>query len=272
MPVLVYWRHHGDSNPNPALPIYAMSFYGKKGWGVYYWAQKGDRAPFGPVRFSRMHRSVQRELRRLKRELDRAPGVSGCTALASVGFASSNVRSIGEGAFRGCVALTTVSFADSNMSSIGPQAFSGCTALASVGFASSNVRSIGEGAFCGCVALTTVSVASSNLADVGSIGSDAFKGCTALASLSFADGDLAPPYCTCRIGLAAKLAFSRYPWWCGYSALFLVSTTASEPQPQARGRSTTFHRLWTPSRLSGLATGVLRGRRSLQSGSAGFFR
>ena len=201
-----------------------MSFYGKKGWGVYYWAQKGDRAPFGPVRFSRMHRSVQRGLRRLKRELDRAPGVSGCTALASVGFASSNVRSIG------------------------------------------------EGAFCGCVALTTVSVASSNLADVGSIGSDAFKGCTVLASLSFADGDLAPPYCTCRIGLAAKLAFSRYPWWCGYSALFLVSTTASEPQPQARGRSTTFHRLWTPSRLSGLATGVLRGRRSLQSGSAGFFR
>ena len=81
-----------------------------------------------------------------------------------------------------------------------------------------------------------------------------------------------PPYCTCRIGLAAKVAFSRYPWWWGYSVFFLLSTTASEPQPQARGRSTTFHRLWTPSRLSGLAAGVLRGRRSLQSGRAGFFR
>ena len=94
---------------------------------------------------------------------------------------SSDITSIGSGAFYGCSSLTSVGDL-STCTSIGDQAFENCSALTSVGDLSA-CTSIGYQAFNNCSSLTSVG----DLAACQSIGESAFYYCSALQRLTLGE-------------------------------------------------------------------------------------
>ncbi len=84
-----------------------------------------------------------------------------CTSLESVAFADgSQLKSIGNHAFRGCGSLMNITI-PSSVTSIGIQAFYPCTSLTSINIPQ-GVTSIGEAAFSGCTSLESITVESGN--------------------------------------------------------------------------------------------------------------
>ena len=95
----------------------------------------------------------------------------------SLSIFASNIRTIGNNAFKNCVNLTSVTI-PSYITTLGTNVFNGCTGLTSATF--SKVGSIPEGTFNGCNHLTTVNIT----AVTGTIGIDSFRGCTLLSAIT----------------------------------------------------------------------------------------
>lgn len=87
---------------------------------------------------------------------------------------SSDVTTIGGGAFCDCTSLTTIDFPSAT--TIGVNAFYGCTALTTINFP--QVTTLDEYAFYSCTSLTTVDLPSAT-----TIGHSGFRGCTALTEV-----------------------------------------------------------------------------------------
>jgi hypothetical protein len=101
------------------------------------------------------------------------------TSLTGITFAqNSQLKTIGNSAFRSCTSLTGITI-PASVTSIGDSAFSGCTSLTSVTI-QEGVTSIGYQAFSGCTSLTGITIPSS----VTSIGAWAFGGCSNLTSIT----------------------------------------------------------------------------------------
>ena len=100
-----------------------------------------------------------------------------CPDLASVTIPGS-VTSIGENAFYGCSSLTSVTI-PGGITYLQPGIFGGCTSLGSVTIPN-GVTGIGNGAFDGCSDLGSVTIPNS----VTDIGPFAFYGCTSLTSVT----------------------------------------------------------------------------------------
>lgn len=101
---------------------------------------------------------------------------SNCSNLTSVSL-SSEVTSIGVGAFYGCKNLKTVNI-PKGVSTIGNRTFQDCSSLTSISLPST-VTSIGEDAFSGCRSLTSLNIPSK----VKTIGGGAFWNCSSLTSI-----------------------------------------------------------------------------------------
>ena len=101
----------------------------------------------------------------------------------SITTITSDVTSIGSGAFQNCTALTEANF--SEVTSIGTNAFYGCTALTEAIFP--KLTSIGYAAFRYCTALTEA-----NFSEVTFIGDFAFGGCTAIKYFDMSEVDGVP--------------------------------------------------------------------------------
>ena len=95
---------------------------------------------------------------------------------------TSNIISIGNGAFRSCSSLTTVNLPD-GLTSIEGNAFQNCSSLTSISLPDS-LTSVGNGAFYGCTSLTTINLPDS----VTSIGSNAFYNCPSLENVTIENG------------------------------------------------------------------------------------
>ena len=89
----------------------------------------------------------------------------------------NNVTSIGSYVFSGCAKLTEVILHDQILE-IGFYAFENCTGISAINLAE-GLNSIGDSAFRGCVKLTAVTVPST----VTKLGSSAFRGCIRLKSI-----------------------------------------------------------------------------------------
>ncbi|NBH84457.1 hypothetical protein D7X88_15370 [bacterium C-53] len=95
------------------------------------------------------------------------------SSLTTAVFDNSNVRAIGEGAFRGCSSLEEIDFTDSgSLQVISPEAFKGCSALENV-LLPIKVSLIGKSAFEDCIILGEFNFG--DLKVLGSIGESAFR-------------------------------------------------------------------------------------------------
>lgn len=103
-----------------------------------------------------------------------------CSKLKSVVTLSAGVARIGARAFEGCVSLENVVLRGRLLTSIGDAAFSGCEALKSI-YIPSSVKTIGAKAFQGS-GLVSVNVGTCQ--ELSSIGAWAFAKCASLTSVS----------------------------------------------------------------------------------------
>ena len=107
-----------------------------------------------------------------------------CKKLTTIG--TSNVVSIGEGAFDGCTALATGTLTLGDLTTLEKYAFRGCKALTAIPDMATSLKVIPEEAFADCVDLDNTSVA-----NVTTIEASAFKGCTfSGASVAFPDVEI----------------------------------------------------------------------------------